>query len=688
MKLSNRSATRMLWPLSQWILSGYFCSPVAAENLLSNSTFQTSTNGTVPDYWDLDHPAQMRFPHFFQQFGLDPGTSAPVPKSHALKIINSESDFPFLYLLSYRSASLRPAGDYTFSVYVKGDRPGLRIVLAPYLEAVDKRRPLSNSLNTDWTRIAVTFRVSDTPQLDPVLVMPDRGTYWLAAPQLEAGTTATPYAPAPSDLHLNDISAARRSRAAASLAALPAAVQGAAAEGVTLVPEYNAYVGDRTARIRIGNRTSSDLSGTVHCESSRAAWAWTSAQTSVLRKSAEDIALPLDNPAPGKVDCVWVAPSQHASANASFDVLPIRSHVVRTDRWRHTLEVDGKGFLIRGVAFFGPPPADWYLADLAEHGVNTLVYYPSAKASGNEDFRELDALLHAAAAHRLKVIVGPAVMGNSDPTWPVRLQRYGDLIDHVRDNPAVLAWFFVDEPQAGVERDAELRSFYRTLHERDPYHPAFANWNSDDIPAAVGEQPHGGLDASDIYSTDCYPFMNESSSLERYTLRTVRMLETAGIHGKPGHSWLQLYGYIDAYREPTGDELRYMSYLNLLFGSGYSYWETKSNSQRTWAQLSQTDHEIEALSEDVLLRPDFLELRAPALEGNFLYAIWKRGPERILIVLHVGSGEEYVNLDLRETTHSPVSGMQDYFSSVATPLSGSTIRERFGSYEVKVYRIL
>lgn len=70
-----------------------------AENLLLNSSFKIATNRVSPDDWDLHHAAALEFQDLHDQYNLE-DTQGPIAGARVLKITNSLSGFPFLYLLS------------------------------------------------------------------------------------------------------------------------------------------------------------------------------------------------------------------------------------------------------------------------------------------------------------------------------------------------------------------------------------------------------------------------------------------------------------------------------------------------------------------------------------------------------------------------------------------------------------
>jgi hypothetical protein len=267
------------------------------------------------------------------------------------------------------------------------------------------------------------------------------------------------------------------------------------------------------------------------------------------------------------------------------------------------------------------------------------------------------------------------------------LDRFYDLVRRYRNSPAIIGWFVADEPYAPSLHKNDLIDLYDRVKAIDPYRLAFINWVSDDISTTVGTEPHGSLAASDLYSFDYYPFGYRKNTLEGYTLDTVRALRTGALAGRPGHSWLQLYGSLDAFREPTGDELNYMAYVNLIYGGNYSYWQTKSDAKPTWDRLRQINEEIKALTNLLMLNPRASELEAPTLMGHYLYSAWKTETGSYLIVLHVWGQTESFVLDLKPIFGPKASQVRTYFDDAPVDIRGAMLNGSFNAYGTKVYKI-
>jgi hypothetical protein len=356
---------------------------------------------------------------------------------------------------------------------------------------------------------------------------------------------------------------------------------------------------------------------------------------------------------------------------------------------RPWLKVDGSPFFIIGMQVGERDNVpDRYLRDLAAHGINTLFYWAVRDSSGRYDLVRINHFLTQAGNNGFKVVLGLPLMGAKMPEWRRTISAYLKLIDSLKDNKAIIAWEPVDEPGADTWRDAELIEIYGLVKRKDPHRPVLVNWGDGAVPVAVGAEPCGTFKSSDFYSIDCYPFAGETRSMNGCADISVRALETSRIFGKVPHSWLQLYGGMDAWREPTGDELNYMAYLNLLYGGMFSYWNTKSNSAATWQRLGEINHQAQILADRLFLNPQAREIRMPTFQGNLAWSAWRVGREIYLITLHNSAAAETLDIDLSGVIGSRAMSGQSLFEDRTVAVRNNHIREIFSPYQSKVYVVV
>jgi hypothetical protein len=660
-----------------------------AENLLLNSSFKLTTNQVTPDDWDLHHAAALQFHDLHAQYNYDDSQPGPVAGARVLKITNSLSGFPYLYLLSREPAEKLPAGDYVFSVYVKADRFGNTVDLSGSLGHIDPR--VTKRVTTEWQRYSAEFHIDDPDkvQLSPLLVMPNRGTYWISAPQLERGAAMTPYAPSSRDSGLGKRTTVQQRAAAATVADIAAATTVTPLRGISARFEFNIYTDEPAARLEVKAGAGSSIDGTIGCASAAVnvpRHELFSAPITLSGGQSRTLEIPLAGSEPGEYSCD-VTGTAGGPTSAKFTRLAPNPTLVRVNQWRNILELNAVAYQIRGVIVGDVIPPEWYFTDVVDHGLNTLLYWPRDAVGGGFNTDELDAVLKLVEKHGMKLIIGPAVMGEQNSSWKPRLDHYVDLMRRYRNNSSIIGWYVVDEPRAPTLARNDLLNIYARVKAADPYRLVFINWGSDDVPAAVGAEPHGTLAATDLYSIDYYPFSNDVTSMEIYTLRTIRVALTAALAARPAHYWIQLYGGADVSREPTGEELNYMMYVDLLYGANYSYWAIRSNAKPTWDRVQHTNGEISALMQLLWFNPAAQELEPPKLTGNYLYSAWKAPSGNYLIVLHVADRTEPFAMDMKRLFGSKIVQASGYFDKTPDKLVDGRLQDSFGAYATRVYRI-
>jgi len=692
-----RKIKRLVTALACLVLAAWLPLAAGAEqragrgaNLLRNASFLQSTNRPIPDYWDLHHAAGTVFKELHRQYFISATVPSPVAGTRTLVLQNSEAGFYHAILAPHNLPRRLPEGTYTFSVYArsKGAQADL-VIYRSWGGQLLARKPLSRT----WQRYAVSFQVKDAdgnpPQ--PMLYFPGQATYFVAAPQLEQGSTASAFSPASEDAVPE-----RDARTAAAQGDDRNAVNRKIARARREVAPLRAffdkdyYTVEDAAYLDVATRYDAAPEVRLDCPGERAGAPAFSGRAVADRSGSARIRVPLASFSLGKHLCTVTARQGTRSAGTTPVVLTRlaeRPHRVRVTS-RRCLEVDGVPFFLIGMEVGGATLPDWYLDDLASHGINTLFMSAAQSAGGAYDLVLIEQQLKKARRHGLKVVLGRPLMGCQDPRWRQKLRAFKELVVKLRDDPAVIAWEVVDEPAAPTWKDAELLQIYRELRDIDPYRAIFMNWAYDGVPAEIGREPLGTLNATDFYSKDYYPFAAQDDSTFKYAGHAVRALETARMFNKIPHAWIQLYGGMDAWREPTGDELSYMVYLNLLYGGMYSYWNTKSNCAATWSRVAEINRQAQTLAGELFLNPEAQESGLPQARGNFTLSVWKRGRAWYVIVLHNGKGSETLDYDLAGLVGRQAVSVHSLFEGRDLTPEVRGIKEQFAPYQSRVYLVL
>lgn len=662
----------------------------ASPNLLRNSNFRQLTNPSLPDYWDLHHVAALTMPNLHDQYGIDENMHPPVSETKVLRVHNSEVRFSHLNLMPRKFFSDLPDGQYTFSVYLKSSDNGMEYKVS---RAWGQGEPVTHKLTTNWDRYSTTFRISKTNSdtLQPIMFFPSNGTYYITAPQLERGGSSTEFHPSIEDEVYENTSISSREQLKNLLTTLSSTFANSQRATISAYFEYNYYTSQRIARLILTTEQDPHLKLLIRCTDGRNRnLSIPIHDDSVVRGDSQTtVDVPINDLPPGEYTCI-VTPHQENTKYIAASVKLVKhppSHTeVRINHLRRVIRINEKPFHIigMGVGSWKSPP-DWYFKDLATHGINTVFYTRPPDKNGEYNFHDVDLFVLGAARQGLKVIIGIPLAGAKPTNFRQRLASFSRLISRFKESASVIGWFPVDEPAAHTWQDNELLEIHDAIKYLDPYRLIIINWAYDGIPRVIGQEPRGTLNSTDIYSHDYYPFAGRGHSMEGFTSTAILALSTARISKMLSHSWIQLYGGMDAWREPTGDELTYMVYLNLIYGGYISYWDTKSNSRDTWTRLAVIHRETQLLSEELFLNPEARELHHPSAKSNFIFSVWKLGHRIFLIVAHNGNETETFSYEAAPLVVNRTIHAKTLFGTGEVPVVNGRIQDVFRPFECKVY---
>lgn len=666
----------------------------AGRNLLRNATFLQSTSPPLPDYWDLHHAAAVTFKDLHSHYGIDSSVTGPLPGVGVLKIVNSEDDFRYVILMPTRIDADLPGGDYTYTVYVKADRDAVIHVTKAWAVGPE----VTKKITTDWLRY--TFKFSDREgarNLQPVMYFPKKGTYFVAAPQLEEGAIATPFdALYGGKAHQTTLGRATQKLKAWIRSSIEPEANGVMSTqsnpAIQSTVEYDYYTTQDTARVLLSSGLRTEISAEMSClNNTDANKTFFEKSLLVPPQSSTYVDVPINNLPLGAYSCRILTNARDASVTAStVEIKKLKSNPVevRFNSAHRFFTIRDTPFYLIGIAVLPGAIPDWYFSDLKNRGINTIFYNRGPDSNGRYDVANVKAVVTAAAKFDLKVIVGLSMAGAKPADWRRKLSAFIELIQQLKGYPQIIGWYSVDEPSANTWRDDELLEIFHTVKQADPYRLVFVNWAYDGVPKQVGQQPRGTLGATDIYAIDYYPFTAPSHSLNGFTEITTRAALTAGLFNKPFFSWLQLYGGNDAWREPTGAELNYMAFVNFIYGGVIGYFDTKSNSAVTWDRLKTINQQGNELAQTLFLNKNAVQLMPPAATDQFLYTVWKKGASVFLIVLNRDSVSREFLYDasalMRDT---PKLSVRSMFEGRGVKMANSQIDEWLEPYESKVYEI-
>lgn len=660
------------------------------RNLLRNATFRQSTNPPLPDYWDLHHAAALTFKDLHRHYGIDTKTPAPLPGVGVLRIVNSADDFRYVILMPSRIVADIPGGDYTYSVYVKADRDAVINVSRAWAVG----REVTRKVSTEWQRYAFTFKVGGgSGNLQPVMYFPNKATYFIAAPQLEEGATASPFEGRYQSMKSTSSNVMQKLRALANFKMENAVSSGPPVRTFQSTIEYDYYTTQDAARLRFLSLYKGNMNADIACANTPGA------DKPFFRKNIQVPAqrpiyleVPIKHLPAGTYRCTIHAfgrgagPVMSAVGIRKLAPNPVE---VRLNTARRFFTLNNVPFHIVGMAIRPGDVPDWYFNELKDQGINTVFYSRAPDKNGQYDIRNFKSVVTAAAKYDLKVIVGLAMAGAKPRDARARISRFLALIEQLKEYPQIIGWYPVDEPSANTWQDSELIDFYNAVKQQDPYRLVFVNWAYDGVPKQPGRQPRGTLDATDIYAIDYYPFTGPSHNLSGFTEITARAALTAGFYNKPFFSWLQLFGGNDAWREPTGAELNYMAYANFMYGGMIGYWDTKSNSAATWERVKTINRQAKMLARKLFLSDDAFQVLQPVVTEKFLYTAWKKDARIYLMVLNRDSVAADFSYDVAPLTgRMSKASIHAMFGGRKVKTVNGRIDDRLGPYGSEVYEMV
>ncbi len=304
-----------------------------------------------------------------------------------------------------------------------------------------------------------------------------------------------------------------------------------------------------------------------------------------------NLQLPVEELPEGKYQFKAVWKSPEGKVRGKFeDTLTAGGPVSKISRFNgHVLVVRGEPFFPLGVydsMGWKEGETQKRLQEMADAGFNCVIPYGFLTGS----VADLKKYLSAADSVGLKVIPSLKDLYPWEKYCPKKFDQWTDrteilkgVVEAIKSNPAVLAWYMSDE--AGPDRVGELQKNYDLITSIDPDHPCFAITNQ---PVSAYEY----VKAADVIGVDPYPVPTNPITL------VSDWIAGATLTGKPIWSAVQIHNKGDYQpgsnmRGPTEQEMRAMAFLSVASGSNglmmYSYYNLKAKPDfmRNWGSVTQ-----------------------------------------------------------------------------------------------------
>lgn len=260
------------------------------------------------------------------------------------------------------------------------------------------------------------------------------------------------------------------------------------------------------------------------------------------------------------------------------------------------------------------------------------------------------------------------------------------FVNAVKDHPALLGWFLVDEPELYKTSPSWYEDLYELMQEIDPYHPCIiTNCSERGIRAY--------RDSCDILLPDYYPnYLTGQPPLQPFA-RTATLVQLAGRYRA---TWLIAQAFCSVAnsrpelnpRPPRFHELRsqiYQVFANN--GKGILLWDFSALSQLYYPLRlgpAYLDAELTAIK-DELLAPNIdngVTISTNPELKHFQVALKKAGNDYCLIAVNTEHKPAKVRFSLKpkDITRIYVMG-----TSHAVDVSNSSFTDTLSAFETKVY---
>jgi hypothetical protein len=354
---------------------------------------------------------------------------------------------------------------------------------------------------------------------------------------------------------------------------------------------------------------------------------------------------------------------------------PYKANGVQIDRERRCLVANGKPYLAIAPLFHAFSSSREYVDKAVDHfakaGLKTFMFCMNIK---RKDFADVSRYyFEACQRNGMKVIYWPGGYGDKE------IYKYGidRLVKEVGDQPAMLAWLPVDEPELYSKPEDAIRCI-TAFRKADVYHPVFMNNTVMGIPARFADL------TTDILCLDDYLTNRENRTVKEIVHQAVVMREIGAADRKPSHYFLVGNNLYNHHREPTSSEQVAQSYGCVIEGvTGLYYFLGHPAGRKHWEAYKRTNSELLSLS-DVIFSLD--QVGSASVTGKDVICMTRKHEGYVYIIS--------VNLEnkaLETTVTLPIGSyegdVEAMFENRSIKLVDGAFKDVYQPHQRHVYRI-
>lgn len=358
-----------------------------------------------------------------------------------------------------------------------------------------------------------------------------------------------------------------------------------------------------------------------------------------------------------------------------------KANAVQIDQLTGGLIADGLPFFPFG--FYCGPAGDLPEREVT-HGFNMIGVYQENLPDGlAERKRYMDrcAQVGIKVQYGVNSLVGSGHNGDKglDKTEEEKLALLKSEVLAFKDHPALLSYYINDEPDGQGRPPAILEAAHKMIRELDPYHPV-------SIVFMMPQKANDFRNTMDIAMTDPYPIPGPADKVMD------DLTQYASAYQYEKSVWLvpQAFGGQEMWnREPTGPEIRLMTYMGLIGGAkGIQYYvhapgNLNPQSVSAWSAASNVAVETAQMA-SFLLSADI----APTLHADDPKILTKsfsyQGNTLLIAVNNENKPKVYTlttDLPKKNTT------AECWFENRAVALENGVIHDIIDAYGTRVYLI-
>ncbi len=364
--------------------------------------------------------------------------------------------------------------------------------------------------------------------------------------------------------------------------------------------------------------------------------------------------------------------------------MPPKPNSVKVDRLTGGLKVDDLPFFPFG--FYTGFPLGNLLVEEVYNAMNLVGVYQSNEdetLAGRKAYMDLCADLGVKVNYSLNGLVGTPHNKTDFVITPEEEARRWDLlrkeVETFKDHPALLSWYMNDEPVGQSRSPKLLEKAYKIIKEIDPYHPI-------SVVFVIPERAAAYANAVDIVMTDPYPIPGDVKQVSGH----MRALKKHFRYRKA--FWLvpQAFGGGEHWaREPTGPEIRVMTWLGILEGAmGIKYFIRRlpnlfPKSQTAWNEAVKAAHEISMLA-PWLFSYEKTELLPTDFDGVFVKTFAAEN-SNLVIAVNSENRPRQLRLSFENAAKSPDQTLRLLFENRTVQLKNFALTEPIDAFGVRVY---